>query len=93
MEQEIHHELIVEYLKGYKDPEDITGSNGILKQLTKAILERALASELTHELGYEKHSRSGHVSGNSRNGSSLKTLKTDHGDMEISIPRDRDSAL
>ncbi len=86
MEQKIPPELINELLKGYKDPEDITGSDGLLKQLTKAILERALASELTHELGYEKHSRSGHVS-------SSKTLKTDHGDMEISIPRDRDSAL
>ena len=93
MEKKIPSELIDELLKGYKDPEEITGSDGLLKQLTKAILERALESELTHELGYSKHSRSGVGSGNSRNGSSSKTLKTDHGDMDISIPRDRNSAF
>ena len=92
MDKKIRPELIDELLKDYKDPEEITGSEGLLKHLTKAILERALASELTHELGYEKHSRSG-VAGNSRNGSSRKTLKTDHGEMEISIPRDRNSTF
>ena len=89
MGKEIRPELIDELLKDYKQPEDITGSDGILKQLTKAILERALNAELTHELGYEKHSRSDKV--NSRNGNSSKTLKTDHGDMKLSIPRDRNS--
>ena len=91
MEKKIRPELIDELLAGYKTPEDITGSDGILKQLTKAIIERALESELTHELGYEKHSPSGNGSGNSRNGLSYKTLKTDHGDMAITIPRDRTS--
>ena len=89
MGKEIRPELIDELLKDYKQPEDITGSDGILKQLTKAILERALNAELTHELGYEKHSRSDKV--NSRNGNSSKILKTDHGDMKLSIPRDRNS--
>ena len=89
MSKKIRPELIDELLKDYKQPEDITGSDGILKQLTKAILERALNAELTHELGYEKHSRS--VKDNSRNGNSSKTLKTDHGDMDLSIPRDRNS--
>ena len=78
-------------LKDYQKPEDIIGDNGLLKQLTKAILERALESELTHELGYKKHSPTGRNRGNSRNGKSSKTLKTDHGDMEISVPRDRTS--
>jgi transposase-like protein len=59
MEKRIPSELIDELLKSYKDPEEITGSNGLLKQLTKAIIERALESELTHELGYFKHSTSG----------------------------------
>jgi putative transposase len=86
---EIDPTLIDELLKDYKKPEDITGEDGLLKQLTKAILERALESELTHELGYEKHTRQDKPNGNSRNGTSRKTLKTDHGDIELSVPRDR----
>ena len=46
---------------------------------------------MTHELGYKRHSPTGRNGGNSRNGKSSKTLKTDHGDLKISIPRDRDS--
>ena len=88
---EINPDLIDELLKDYKKPEDIIGDNGILKQLTKAIIERALESELTHELGYEKHSSPSKPSGNARNGTSPKTLKTDHGDLDLSIPRDRNS--
>lgn len=87
----INPDLIDELLKDYQKPEDIIGDNGLLKQLTKAILERALASELTHELGYKKHSPTGRNGGNSRNGKSSKTLKTDHGDIELSLPRDRNS--
>lgn len=83
--------LIDELLKDYKKPEDITGKDGLLKQLTKAILERALESELTHELGYEKHTRPDMPVGNARNGTSKKTLKTDHGELELSVPRDRAS--
>ena len=83
--------LIDELLKDYKKPEDIIGEDGLLKQLTKAILERALESELTCELGYEKNSPEGVNSGNSRNGRSTKGLKTDQGDLEISVPRDRNS--
>lgn len=87
----INPDLIDELLKDYKKPEDILGDNGILKQFTKAILECALESELTHELGYKKHSLTGRNGGNSRNGTSAKTLKTDHGDLALSIPRDRNS--
>ena len=88
---EINTDLIDELLKDYKKPEDITGDNGLLRQLTKAILERALESEMTHELGYKKHSRPSKPSGNARNGTSTKTLKTDHGELELSVPRDRNS--
>ena len=84
-------ELIDELLKDYKKPEDIIGEDGLIKQLTKSILERALESELTHELGYEKHSPAGRNGGNSRNGRSSKTLKTDYGELDISVPRDRNS--
>ena len=79
--------MIDELLKA----EDIIGESGLLKQLTKAILERALESELTHQLGYTKNSPEGINSGNSRNGKGSKTVKTDHGELTISTPRDRNS--
>ena len=67
--------LIDQLLADYKKPEDIIGENGLLKQLTKAILERALQAELTDHLGFEKHDPAGHHSGNSRNGIGRKALK------------------
>lgn len=88
---EIRDDLIDELLKGYEKPEDIIGESGLLKQLTKAILERALESELTHKLGYTKNSPEGNNSGNSRNGKGSKTVKTDHGELTINTPRDRNS--
>jgi putative transposase len=56
---EIRKELLDELIKDYKNPEDLIGESGLLKQLTKALLERAMEAELTHELGYEKNVRSG----------------------------------
>lgn len=88
---EINQDLIKELLKNYKKPEDLIGKDGILKQLTKALLETALNSELTEHLGYEKNALSGKNNSNFRNGKSHKTLKTDQGNMELSIPRDRQS--
>ena len=64
---EIKKELIDELLKNYQKPEDVIGENGLLKQLTKALLERAMGAELTHHLGYEKSDPAGYNSGNSRN--------------------------
>lgn len=61
----IDNELIDNLLKDYKKPEDIIGENGLLKQLTKQLLERAMAAELTDHVGYEKHDTAGHKSGNS----------------------------
>ncbi len=87
----IRDDLIDELLKGYEKPEDIVGESGLLKQLTKAILERALEAELTHQLGYPKNSPEGKNNGNSRNGKGTKTLKTDHGELSITTPRDRNS--
>ena len=60
--------LIDKLLADYKKPEDIIGENGLLKQLTKALLERAMQAEMTEHLGYEKHDPAGNNSGNSRNG-------------------------
>ena len=70
-------------------PQDITGENGLLKQLTKALLERAMDAELTNHLGYEKHDPVGYKSGNSRNGKSRKKLKGEFGEIELETPRDR----
>lgn len=89
----IDNKLIDNLLKDYKTPEEILGDNGLLKQLTKAVLERAMQAELTEHLGYEKHDASGDNSGNSRNGKSKKTLKGDFGNLPIEVPRDRDSSF
>ena len=86
---EIKTELIDELLKDYKKPEDIIGEHGLLKQFVKAVLERAMHAELTEHLGYPKHAPAGHNSGNSRNGTSSKTVKGDFGEVTIEVPRDR----
>lgn len=86
---EIKKELLDELLKDYKKPEDVIGENGLLKQLTKALLERAMSAELTNHLGYEKHDPAGYNSGDSRNGTTPKTLKGDFGEIVIETPRDR----
>lgn len=86
---EIKDELIDELIKGYKSPEDIIGENGLLKQLTKAVLERCMQGELTHHLGYAKHEIKGRHSGNSRNGSSKKTVICEQGEIPVKTPRDR----
>ena len=86
-------DLIDLLLADYQKPEDLIGENGILKQLTKAIVERALQAELAAHLGYAKHDAVANESGNSRNGSSAKTLKGDFGALPIEIPRDRDGSF
>jgi putative transposase len=85
-EKPISDELIDELLKQGRTAEDV---NGLLKQLTKAVLERALQGEMTEHLGYSKHDPVGHHSGNSRNGVTSKTVKGDFGEVEVESPRDR----
>ncbi len=89
----VQHDLIDLLLADYKKPEDLIGENGILKQLTKAIVERALQAELAAHLGHDKHEAVANDSGNTRNGSSAKTLKGDFGALPIEIPRDRDGSF
>ena len=89
----INSKLLDELLADYKKPEDIIGENGLLKQLTKAVLERALNAELTEHVGYEKHDPAGYNSGNSRNGTTKKTLKGEFGEMELETPRDRNGSF
>lgn len=88
-EKSIDNELIDNLLKDYKKPEDLIGENGLLKQLTKQLLERAMAAEMTAHVGYEKHDVVGNNSGNSRNGKSTKTIKGTFGELGLETPRDR----
>jgi len=85
-EKAISDELIDGMLKQGRSAEDV---NALLKQLTKAVLERALQGELSEHLGYAKHDAAGDNSGNSRNGVTRKTLKGDFGEVELETPRDR----
>jgi putative transposase len=89
----IDKELIDKLLEDYEKPEDVIGENGLLKQLTKAVVERAMEAELTHHVGYAKHERTGGESKNKRNGSSPKKLQGDFGEVEIAVPRDRDGTF
>jgi len=89
----IRKEIVDELLAGYSKPEDLIGPDGLLKQLTAALVERALNAELSEHLGYEKNSPAGRGSGNNRNGTSSKTLKTDKGELPIEVPRDRNGSF
>lgn len=89
----IDKELIDKLLADYQGPEDLVGENGLLKQLTKALVERAMQAELTHHLGYAKHDPAGRHSGNARNGTSKKTIQGDFGQAEIEVPRDRNGSF
>ena len=66
----------------------LTGPDGLLKQLTKTVLETALEGEISHHLGYDRHDSSGRNGGNSRNGHRTKTVLTDLGPVEVDVPRD-----
>ena len=86
-------ELLDILMKDYKKPEDLIGENGLLKQLTKRLLERAMQAEMTDHLGYEKHAPTGKKSGNSRNGGYKKTVKGEFGNLDVAVPRDRNSTF
>ena len=85
--------LLDELLRGCGDAKDILGEHGLLKQLQKRLVERALQAEMTEHLGYEPHASEGHGSGNSRNGKGTKTVQTDTGQFEIEVPRDREGSF
>ena len=89
----IRRELIDELLKDYPDPQNVLAEEGLLKQLTKAVIERCLETELDTHLGYPKHARQGNATGNRRNGQSQKTLKGEQGQIEIDVPRDRQGSF
>jgi transposase-like protein len=87
--------LLDELIKQCQGPEQIIGRGGLLEQLTKAVMERALHGELTHHLGYEKGqpTKTAEERDNCRNGTSPKTVITDNGKVEIDVPRDRNGSF
>ena len=89
----ITKDVLDELLKDYHGPEDLTGENGLLKQLTKALVERAMGAELNEHLGYKKYEAGEKPGENRRNGSSGKTVRSDQGPIEIEVPRDRDGTF
>ena len=93
MENRTKLEAALDELLAGKKTEEIVGPGGLLKQLTKALLERAMNAELTHHLGYEKHEPVGRGSGNTRNGKSRKRVQGDFGSVEVAVPRDRNGSF
>ena len=89
----ITDEVLNELLKEYQKPEDLLGKNGLLKQLQKRLLEKAMGAELTVHLGYEKHATAGKNSGNSRNGTSPKRISGEFGNLDLAAPRDRNGSF
>ena len=81
--------LLASLLADYQKPEDLIGENGLLKQLTKLLVEKALDAEMAQHLGHGKHEPVANPAGNTRNGKSRKTLKGDFGELPIEVPRDR----
>jgi len=80
-------------LKKARTYQDLMGEDGAIKKLIKSSLEGMLEAELTEHLGYEKYSPSGKNTGNSRNGKTQKTLKNDNGEIDLTVPRDRNGSF
>src|ERR1700747_719832 len=85
----ISPELLDQLLANYEKPEDLTGDDGLFKQLKKALIERALGAELTEHLGYERGDPAGSGKGNSRNGTRERTILPGEGEVGIAVPRER----
>ena len=84
-------DLLNELLEDCTTPEDILGQSGLMGQITKRLVERVLAGELSHHLKSEDKAAA--VTPNSRNGSSKKTIQSTDGEIELSIPRDRNGSF
>lgn len=90
---DVPDELLSSLLANYKKPEDLIGENGLLKQLTKLLVEKALDAEMTEHLGHDRHEPVANPAGNARNGRSRKTLKGEFGALPIEVPRDRQGSF
>jgi putative transposase len=86
-------DVVDELLAGARTEEEIVGPGGLLSQLTKRLVERALEVELTDHVGYDRHHEPPDGTGNTRNGSTPKTLITEHGEVRVDTPRDRDGSF
>lgn len=86
---DVPEELLAGLLANYQKPEDLIGEEGLLKHLTKLVVERALEAEMTEHLGHSKNEPVANQAGNTRNGKSRKTLKGEFGELPIEVPRDR----
>lgn len=89
----IPKELLDTLMQDYKNPEDLIGETGLLKQLTKQLLERAMQAEMTEHLGYEKNASVSNDTGNTRNGNYNKNIKGDFGQLDVTVPRDRNASF
>lgn len=78
-------------LKKCKTAEDLLGKDGLIKRLTKTLIEKMLDEEMSHHLGYEKYEGNSKSTSNARNGKSKKTIRSSFGDIPLEIPRDRES--
>src|SRR5690242_10022541 len=85
----IKNEIIEELLKSVSKPEDLLGSEGLLKQLTARLVEKALQAEMTQHLGFEAGQAKPAGAANGRNGYTTKTILTEAGEVPIDVPRDR----
>ena len=83
--------LLDHVIATYKKPSDLIGENGLLKQLTKAVIEAALNAEMAEHLGHDRHGAVSNSSGNVGNGHSAKTITGEFGEVEIAVPRDREA--
>lgn len=88
----INKQLVDQLVKDCKSQDDFFGENGLIKSFVKAVMESALSAELSTHLGYEKHDPKGYNTGNSRNGTTPKTLKGEFGEVELDVPRDRNGS-
>ena len=91
--ERIPDEVIDQLLAGASTEEEIAGPGGLLAQTTKRLVERAMEVELTDHLGYEPHADPPGGAGNTRNGTTPKTLVTEHGKVPLDAPRDRDGSF
>lgn len=93
LRERLGDELIDQLLAGARTEEEIVGPGGVLAQLTRRLVERAMAAELSEHLGYERGQAPPGGAGNARNGTTSKTLRTDHGPVRIETPRDRQGSF
>ena len=85
----VSDQLLDELIGEAKSQEDVFGKDGLIKTLSKRLVERMLESEMEHQLGYSKHSKEGNNTGNSRNGKTRKKIVLDNGEIDVDVPRDR----